>query len=845
MKKRLFPGLFINSSGFSLIEVAIMLSVISFVLVGVVLTFSKVGIGFVLTKKRTIANNLAQEKVEYLKSKSYNRLLVTPESDLLYYGYDNTNDDYKPEVITVAGLNYTRYTAVWKGREENVGGKLVISTMSASSSEEGIKKIKTVVKWFDNHKEFSITLFNYREDPNRQTRTGNVYGIVTTTGVHAAIEGATVEIVQNLNLNAVTSATGYYIIKTTTPAMFQVRAFKNGYFPTTSVNKAVHINQNMDLAQKLTGTVTGWAVIDDHLLISLVASATDYKGFEQEYVQLYNPTTWQFTINSATIKLYYVYSSNTVYEIPLTFIDTNLFSYGYYLIANTTTVRIGGTSVSANARYSGDVIQEGTPGGIGLCDNYDVWIDSVSWGKTAGLGADPPSQAVETEGYKDVSGPIGSGKQLYRLHYVDSSYGLTSGTIRGGGAYDSNNNLADFYYGSIPTSGSPPYNNSASSPPVSGTPAYGAVISADDGLCSSTTAYLKQVSVSPYRYNAYFSIAVTTGVCGVFISSGNFFRSVSSVTVNAGQYASILTNNTSPKRISAGRDSVVLSSPIAGGLILGRVLNWNTFVPISGIQVSAGASPPTYTDSSGRYSFVVDEGSYTVTANKNYFSASWTDDSETAEAVQSQTTEIRDLLIYPAGWISGVTKNASLSPLPYITIRSTMPMHGFSKEGFSDINGSYIIKGVRTGQCYVSSVVDEADTYIAAKSYPITIAQGVENTGNNFTITSAWGKLKGVVRDNGNNITTGVLIVATTGAVPSDPPQTINHAFRAGNAIYYGTVSISDGTYEVLVRKGWAYNIRAWYTKLSLTGVTTTSKPAASGVVNDTTSPITVNISWP
>jgi len=843
MKKYLLSKSHFNSSGFTLIEVIVILAVVSFVIVGVGISFEKVAAGFVLTKKRTIANNLTQEKVEYLKSKSYDRLLLTSENDLINYGYDNTNDDYKSEVITVSGVTYKRYTTVWKAREENIGGALVISTMSTFAAEEGLKKIKVVVKWVDNYREFAITLYNFMDDPNRESRMGLVYGIVTTTAIPAVpIVSATVEIVQNLNLNAVTSTTGYYIIKTTTPAMFQVRAYKDGYFPTTSVNQAVHMNQDMQLSQKLTGTVTGWAVIDDHLLISLVAAATDYAGFEQEYVQLYNPTTWQWTINDANINMYYADEDNNLSEIPLSFNVTGLQSYGYYLIANTSTIHIQGTPVSADAVYSGDVIKNSLSGGVCLTNGYGVWIDSVAWGHLPGWGHVPPSKAVEGSGYT-LAGHhlLEPGEQIFRLHYVDSSYGLTSGTIRGGGAYDSNNNLADFYYSDIPNGA--PYNNLVSSPPLSGTPASGATISADDGLASSTTAYLKLVS--GIRYNAYFSLSIATGVCNIFISSGNYYRSVSSVTVDTGQCISILTGNTSPAQASARRDSVIVSSSPSGGFILGRVLNWNTFAPISGIQVTAGACPPTYTDSSGRYSFIVDEGSYTVTANKNFYSASWTDDYETVQVTKSQSTSVRDLLIYPAGWISGHTKNASHNQLPYITIRSTMPMYGFSKEGFSDGNGSYLIKGVRTGQCYVYPVIDEADTFIADKSYPITIAQGIENSGNDFSITSAWGKIKGVVKDTGNNITTGALIVATTGTVPSNQPPLIDQALRAGCSAYYGAVSIADGTYEVLVRKGWAYNIRAWYTKQTQTGIATTSKTSATGVVNDGTSPVTVNFNWP
>jgi hypothetical protein len=301
-----------------------------------------------------------------------------------------------------------------------------------------------------------------------------------------------------------------------------------------------------------------------------------------------------------------------------------------------------------------------------------------------------------------------------------------------------------------------------------------------------------------------------------------------------------------PQWQSTGRNIVVLSSPSVGGVITGKVIRGDSFAAVQGIQVTAGINT-TNTDASGNYLFNIEEGSYVVTANAGYNSTGWTQAEETIGVRINQVANVPNLVVYPAGWISGATKNAAGSPLPYITVAATVPLVGFAKDTVSDSGGLYILKGVRTGACYVYPILDAKDYYTSDKAYPITITQGVENTGNNFNITSSWGKIRGTVKSGINNITTGVLVLATTGPVPSDPPPLIDSALRAGNIIYYGTVSLSDGTYEIAVRKGWAYNIRAWFTAINNdeTIVLPPSKTATSAAVTDLSSPVTVNFSWP
>ncbi|PKM92554.1 MAG: hypothetical protein CVU80_02745, partial [Elusimicrobia bacterium HGW-Elusimicrobia-4] len=491
-----------------------------------------------------------------------------------------------------------------------------------------------------------------------------------------------------------------------------------------------------------------------------------------------------------------------------TFVTAAIPSYGYYLIANAGTVYIGGTRVSADATYSGDIITDDAAGGLALTDNFSVWIDSVGWRKT-GLGTQAPSNCRETTGV-EIDG-LQSGYQIYRWHYTDSDYGETAGSICGGGPFDSNDNSIDY---SGLSAVYLPYNSASTYTPLCGTPAYGAVVSANDGLSSPTTAYQKLSAGG--KYNAYFSIAVTTGTVTVYVSSRSYYREIANVSVTADVGTAIPNSSTSPQWPASGRNEVILSSPSFGGFISGKVVQEGTSTGLSGIKVGAGGYTTT-TDSNGNYNFSVEAGSYTVTANPDYFSASWTEDSETVEVNENTSQTLDNLEIAPAGWISGKTKNASNDALSYITICATVPAKEFSKDTVSGTDGTYSLKGIKTGDCNVYPILDEADSYTPAGGYSFTLSQGEQKSDQNFTITSSWGKVKGTVFDTaiGGNITTGVLIVATTAAMPAESPDTINSSFRSGTKIYYGTVSLSDGTYEIFVRKGYAYNMRAWYTKQS------------------------------
>ncbi|MDD5687181.1 MAG: carboxypeptidase-like regulatory domain-containing protein [Elusimicrobia bacterium] len=842
MKKRnflIFKSFNLSIYGFSQVEIMVTILVISIVILGIITTFGTIGKGLITSKTRTIANNLAQEKIETLKNVSYARLLTTSESDLMTYGYDNTNVDYTPESLRVGDANFIRYTTVWKARESGTE----ISTMTATAEDEGIKKIKMEVKWVEGAENKSLVLYNLRDDPNRKTLSGKVYGLVTTTGTPVGISGANVEIVQDINRNDLTSTTGFYMIKTTSPATIQLNVSRAGYWPKESANIVVSAETNIQLTAKEIGNANGFVYKRDHLVISEVCGGlTDNTT---EYVELYNPTTYWIRLMSGgaifMFKLRYVDSANNCADFP--FLTNNIGinggvpSHGYVLIASQQAVN----GVTADFCYSAggqDIIKTSVmngEGGIGLLaadaslGGTDVWIDSVAWSP----GANHATKAVEGNFFNVAE--FDNDDSIERLSYSTYTWVKMVGDTNGN-AYDTNNNSTDWVYHHAYAN---PQNTNNSEIPVLGTPVFQAVVSANDGLSNTTTT-----SSTGY----YYLTGIATGTVTIYSSSLTLSGLVPDNNITTG-------GNT--------RCDIILSSTSEGGFISGRVIRGDTLAGVSGITVSAGSySAPT--NSSGYYGFAVDVGSYTVIANPDYTStpdgAKWT--SGSSEDAANATVEVNfgksvtinpDLKIYPAGWISGTTYNATGGLLPYITIRTTSTAASFSKDVVSGTNGTYIIKGAKTATDYqLYPVLDEADSYICGDpvwTVPVTVTAGVESSGKNFKITSAWGKITGRVSDTaiGGNITTGVLIVATIDVVPADAPPPIDSSFRGGTSVYYGTISISDGTYEIAVRKGWTYNMRAWYTKITGdTGVITTSKTGVTPtLVNDTYPTVTVDFQWP
>ncbi|MFH1540545.1 MAG: carboxypeptidase-like regulatory domain-containing protein [Elusimicrobiota bacterium] len=831
-------------AGFSQVDLLVALLIMSVIVLCAISTFSAIGRSIIVSKTKTIANNLAQEKINALKNITYSRLIPTSENDLINYTYDNTY--YPSEKLMVNNIDFTRYVTVWKACESGTE----ISTMSPTATDEGIKKIKIEIKWTTLDGSKTLVLYNFRDDPDREKRDGEVYGTITTTTVPTvAIANATVEVTQCPNWSSLTNADGYYLIKTTAPATINLRVSRNDYWPSTSGDIIVSANKDFQLQKKLTSPVTGYVVINTHPVISEVCASTSPSGGpgSQEWVELFNPTTWSWLISACTI--YYIDEDNNSINIgrskilPITWLTTEIPPSCYFLIANTGTIILGsGTNYTADAYYSSSCesyIESNVAGGIVLSTSLTSnKIDSVAWGKSSPPSVkNPPSKAVEGDG-KNLTYGLAPNHILMRYSYKEGVSPTSCDLVNYGNGYDSNDNNTDFGYEQLGI----PHNVSISKTVVSGTPAHGAIVSCDDGLSSSVIAIMEANS-----RNAYFSINTATGTWTILITSANYSKDVSNVVVDYVTGAAIPNATTSPSWPATDRNETILSSLANGGAISGVVKRGDVGIPIQGILVDAW-STSAITDSNGEYSLSVSVGSYTVVANPDYYDTNWTEDSESAEVTQGIAKKV-DFTIYPAGWISGTTYNIVGDPLPYIVVRVTNQTAGFEKETISGSDGTYMLKGVRTGSCSVVPMLDESDSYTLSGGWtnPIDLLQGEQEINKNFNITSSWGKIEGDVSDTaiGGNIATGVLIVATTGFMPADSPPVIDSSFRTGNEIYYSTISTYDGKYEIAVCKEYTYNVKAWYIKQTTDSIQIQPTKTATVDVTNSVPTVTVNFQWP
>lgn len=128
----------------------------------------------------------------------------------------------------------------------------------------------------------------------------------------------------------------------------------------------------------------------------------------------------------------------------------------------------------------------------------------------------------------------------------------------------------------------------------------------------------------------------------------------------------------------------------------------------------------------------------------------------------------------------------------------------------------------------------KADLDSKESSNPLSLTGAVTSGCNlfvgTFTVVGMLGTISGKVTASGVPIATGVLLMATTTTIASDPPV-ISSATLAGCS-YYASSSLEDGTYSFDVRGSTStnYNIYAWYPAKSTGGAITYSRQSILNV---------------
>ncbi len=807
-------------AGVTLTELMVAMVIMSVAILSMVGAFKFLNVGVQSAKTRSLANNIAQERIEFLKNKSYYRVLVTtastsdPNFSVGEMVYDVAPNG--PETVNVGGITFIRRVYIRKVNEDS-GGNL--DYLAWDEPDPGLKEIKVYVVWKERGEWRKLEVRNLRENPARVNESAVIGGTVRDTG-GAAIADVVVRAQENPSKYGETNASGVYSF-TIEPGTYTLLATKDAYFPATLPSFGVLTAQTITgkdftLAQMSSGTITGTVYISDHLLVSqVVGSSVNSSGFSQEWVEVYNPTTWTWTmatgLNAGVIGLAYQLRNQAKQIIPLDYSTLTLDPQHYYLFANTGTVMAANFDRTADAVYNTaaagypNIIKINTDAGndaAGVAINWCATltdIDAAGW-KTGGQN---PGLSMGT--------PINqeTGLELDEQYIRKTSPGSMAVGI--GRGYNTNSNNSDFMVMPL-TYG--PKNSATHENAATGTPAAGALVFTDDGLSAPVTAD---------SAGAFNLTNVSTGSWIVYASSGLVFSSVA-------YYGGASANFVS----AAG--NLRISSATTYGYVTGRVVNVSG-AALSGIKMFSTGSSQVATNSGGRYTLPVTAGMVNVVANYQSQSPSYVELSSAGVVVAlGAIVKDVDFSLYYGGRIRGRVTTNGTDPLPNI------PVVGFKAgveqgSGISDSNGYFMISGsgISTGTYVVTPQLETGENS-SPSSTTVLLQAGQTAFASTYTISGAFGSVSGGVRTgspSGPVITTGVLVYITTSTLAANAaPPDITDALRGGTAVYYAASSNALGNYSIPVKGGYSYNVYAWYTTWRGATPTTARKESLAVTVN-------------
>jgi len=833
----------LNRKGMTLVELMVAVLILGTVILVFILSFGNVVKSLFTSKAKTLASNLAQEKMQILKQQSYYKILITTSAAYLTEFSPPIPYDpgyFQPENILEGNIYFQRYTYVQVINEIN--GE--IKEMPPSTPDTGMKRITITVVWNEGKNKKYIQVRSIAANPEQVSLTGVISGKVKNASNGVPIRGATVVVAENVGWSDITDANGSYSISLM-PGTYWINASAAGFFP-VSLQVTIGFNpvtQDFNLVQMASGTVTGNVWINDHIVISQVVASTRTPEWNYEYVELYNPTTYPwimaYNIGGNTIPVtgikYQNYDEPSPRNIELVYYTLEIPVSSYYLIANTTTVSACGVTKTADAVFKYDInvikCKEGDnepSGSIGIYNigiegdiSDDTWIDRVGW--NFNLGHTAPF--YETEAIMQSVG-FSEGEQYVRRSYIyggvdnNNHPGIIPGFAK---CYDSNNNDGSFRGGKwgigdfadISPLKYPPMNSSDSEPYIAATPAQGAVITCTDGLSGPIVATIpSELGFPPLAPFAKFELtSVATGTWTVFIASTNYKLEISSVTMLANDTTSIPNNITNPIWKVSGYNSAFLENIADEGYITGIVRN-AYLQPLSGIKVTAGAET-VQTGSNGSYFISITSGIYTVVANQGNYNPLYSESIKENIVVNlGQVTSGVNFILSQCGRVRGFVTRDGINPVPGILMVAEDMNYLQKGDDVSGQDGKFTIINLSTGTYTIKPILSSRETSIPAKS-TVTVTVGATVFAGTFTITNAFGRIKGKVIKSGQPIREGVLIIATTTTITGQP-VTLSSATLSGPP-YYISSSYEDGTYivEVIGSTTTKYNVYAYYTTFS------------------------------
>lgn len=835
-------------SGVTLAELMVALAVLTIGVLSSMGSFKYINKAITLSRTKTIAANLAQEKMGVLKNKSYHQLLVTTHTNTSSGYPANFEYDmgyYPPQTITLWG--YPEMTRVVNVDYVTLSGS-VATRVSPSASDPGMKRISVYVMWTDsNGDKRKVQLDSYYENPNVATRNSGFRGTVRSGG--SPVGNALVQVMEAPRWSAYTDASGNYSFQVV-PGTYSLVCSTQMYYSTASPTVSVLAGEtkpvDFNLVRIPTGTITGTAYLRDHMVIYMVVpSSRMVNDDEVEFVSLYNPTTYQITMwtgSDNNIRLGYYGESGAAqdhYEFWLNYRSTFVPSGYHFLIASTGTFQYHGYNVTADAVYSAanspecttvgngqlNCIRRDRAGAVTLKNLAYQFIDKLGWCRTS-AGKNAPIYEGAQQCW-DPDGPVEDG-QFFRFTSPWSGSALT------GSAYDTNNNNANFFYFDW---GLFPAMNLATGykAPVTGTPAAGAIVVAGDGLSSPVRADSNgEFTITNVATSAVQNVSNTVSVT---IATGTLMTSVSGLTI--------------PGNANRDLGNVHVASANPGGLVTGYVYgdgpDYNKPLGNPTIKVASPGVNPVNTDAQGFYLIFVPTGTVVLYANYGNANGSYEVEEVTLTVPEGGIVQAPTVHLAQAGRITGYVTSGT-GALPNIVVQASNGL--VSYEDTTDSAGGFYIYAATSFVAYtVAPVLDPMQSYTSAPATPLTCSMASPGStvfAGTITVVGAMGTIEGTVRDSSAAITTGVLVVASTATV-TDPPATITASVAPARAIYYSVSSQADGTYSLEVRSSTTtpYNMRVYYPVVDTTsGAVTYTSKTSSGIYVNAGGTVTRNFAW-
>lgn len=832
----------------------IAVSLLGMISLGAIGVFSSMSKGIQYSKARTLAANLAQEQMQILKQKSFNSVLVTTTTISIPGFTPNIPYDasyYPPERILEGSIYFTRYTYV-EVAIENSG----FLDYFGAIPDSGMKALTVTVTWTQGAELKKFQVKNIMANTDTTLGKAILRGKVAyATNTAVGIGGALVTVAENVGWQDTTDSSGNFLINLNAGSYRMITTYRGFFTQYISVSIApnANVSQDVNMVAMGSGTVQGTVWINDHLVISqVVGSVADVNGFCSEFVEIYNPSTFTWTIASnATTPVidlkYQRYGAAVPTTIAMSYTNLTIPAGAYYIFANTSTVTMAGVSKTADALYlatnagypdliytSGGGCASGTPDADGLGLSYTSsgdWIDKMGW--TKDLGTHNPL-LLEGTGILQV-GTMQDGQQYVRKT-------STSGVVVGPGrAYDSGNNNNDFEAQNPGIY--PPRNTSNTDLVISGSPAYGAFVSATDG--TSQTVNATSFGTPPVALFQLTSVA--TGTWTVIVTSGTLETEFSSVTVTSNNTTYIPNATTSPIWTVAGYSTVFLSSVATQGFVSGYVTDTAglpILSPASGVPVSAAGNSVNASLTNGSYFLRLATGTYDVVANAAQVSSSYV--SQTSATVQVQLGQVLsnvNFRLSQGGRVSGFVTRDSVNPLSGVALIANDVTGITRDQEISGSNGQFLLINLSTGVYSVEPVLGSGESSTPSSTL-VTVTAGATVSVGTFTVAGSFGTIRGSVTAGSAAIRTGVLIFCSTTIISGTPPA-LSSATLTGVS-YNMTNSYEDGTYSMDVRGSTSttYRVYAYYTTFNgvVSSTTVRSTSGVSVIAGSITSGI--NFTW-